>query len=103
MECGRGNAEVGRGERKKMRRWEDEKVFRIRKSECGSGNYECGIRNAECGKKVKGSCGRRENSRRGHLKLRLNSKFGIYIRSVWMIRKGDTLARLITLIPEKKL
>ena len=25
------------------------------------------------------------------------------IRSVWMIRKGDTFARLITLIPEKKL
>ena len=25
------------------------------------------------------------------------------IRSVWMIRKGDTIARLITLIPEKKL
>jgi len=25
------------------------------------------------------------------------------IRSVWMIRKNDTIARLITLIPEKKL
>ena len=25
------------------------------------------------------------------------------IRSVWMIRKGDSFARLITLIPEKKL
>ena len=25
------------------------------------------------------------------------------IRSVWMIRKGDAFARLITLIPEKKL
>ena len=25
------------------------------------------------------------------------------IRSVWMIRKGDTIAKLITLIPEKKL
>ena len=25
------------------------------------------------------------------------------IRSVWMIRKGDTIARLITLIPEKEL
>lgn len=25
------------------------------------------------------------------------------IRSVWMIRKGDTFSRLITLIPEKKL
>jgi len=25
------------------------------------------------------------------------------IRSVWMIRKGETYARLITLIPEKKL
>jgi filamentous hemagglutinin len=25
------------------------------------------------------------------------------IRSIWMIRKGDTIARLITLIPEKEL
>ena len=25
------------------------------------------------------------------------------VRSIWMIRKGDTVARLITLIPEKKL